>query len=69
LKTYGEPGPGKGPVLFRAMTACACGCGRGARFEFQVGRDEVAIDDPEAIKALIVEMQAGYDLLWGPKGT
>jgi hypothetical protein len=65
----GEPGPGKGSVIFRAMTACDCGCGRNARFEFSVGRDMVTIDDPEAIQALITEMQAGYELLWGPKET
>jgi hypothetical protein len=68
LKTYGEPGPGKGPVLFQAMTACDCGCGRRARFEFRVDQDTISIDNPEAIRALIAEMQAGYDLLWGPEG-
>jgi hypothetical protein len=46
------------------MTACDCGCGARARFEFSVGQDTVAIDDPAAIRALIAEMQAGYDLLW-----
>lgn len=65
MKEMGEPGPGKGPVLFRAMTECNCGCGRKARFEFRVGRDQVEIDDPDAIKCLIVEMRAGFELLWG----
>jgi hypothetical protein len=60
-----KPGPGKGPVFFRAMTACDCGCGLAARFEFRVGRDAVSIDDPKAIEALIAEMQAGFTLLWG----
>ena len=67
MQIYGTPGPGKGPVLFRAMTACDCGCGRKARFEFRVGRDTIEIDDPAMIKALIVEMQVGYALLWGPE--
>ncbi|HEY2155991.1 MAG TPA: hypothetical protein VGH33_10200 [Isosphaeraceae bacterium] len=64
LRTFGRPGPGTAPVFFRAMTACDCGCGLKARFEFKVGHDEVSVDDPEAIRALIAEMQAGYDLLW-----
>ena len=64
LKTIGEPGPGKGPVLFQAMTACDCGCGRKDRFEFRIGRNEISIDDPDAIRCLIAEMQAGFDLLW-----
>ena len=66
LRVLGEPGPGKGPVLFRALTACHCGCGLGARFEFRVGRDAVLIDDPEMIRALIAEMRAGFASLWGP---
>lgn len=66
MRVLGEPGPGKGPVLFRAMTACGCGCGLPARFEFRVGRDTVMIDDPALIRALIAEMQAGVELLWGP---
>jgi hypothetical protein len=56
-------------MLFRAMTACDCGCGLKDRFEFSVGQDTLSIDDPEAIRALIAEMQAGADLLWGPKET
>jgi hypothetical protein len=64
LKVYGAPGPGKGRVLFQAMTACHCGCGLKARFEFMVGNDGAAIDDPEAIRALIEEMAEGYRLLF-----
>ena len=67
MKTIGTPGPGKGPVMFQAMTACDCGCGRKARFEFVVGRDKIEIDDPEAIAAMIAEMQAGYRMLWGKR--
>lgn len=63
-RMYGTPGVGKGPVLFRAMTACDCGCGLKNRFEFQVGRDMVSIDDPAAIKALIQEMSRGFQLLF-----
>lgn len=62
----GEPGPGKGPVIFQALTACDCGCGKKKRFEFRVGRDTVTIDDPDMIRGLIVEMHAGFELLWGP---
>jgi hypothetical protein len=64
LRIMGEPGPGKGPVVFKAITACDCGCGLKARFEFTVGRDSVAIDDPAAIQGLIEEMKAGFCLLW-----
>jgi hypothetical protein len=64
LKVHGEPGPGKGLVLFKAMTACDCGCGLPNRFEFRVGRDLISIDDPAAIKSLIEEMKAGFKLLW-----
>lgn len=64
LRILGTPGPGKGPVLFKAMTACDCGCGLKERFEFCIGRDKIAIDDPEAVRTLIEEMQAGYRLLW-----
>jgi hypothetical protein len=66
MKVLGTPGPGKGPVLFEARTACDCGCGLKDRFEFCVGRDTVVIDDPAAIRALIIEMWNGYVLLWGP---
>jgi len=58
------PGPGKGAVIFRAMTACDCGCDRPARFEFRVGDQAVSIADPAAIRDLIAEMQAGYELIW-----
>jgi hypothetical protein len=68
LKVMGKPGPGKGAVLFRAMTACDCGCGRMARFEFCVGRDEISLYDLAMVKALIDEMQEGFERLWG-KGT
>lgn len=64
LRVLGEPGPGKGTVIFQAMTACNCGCGLKERFEFSVGRDTILIDDPVAVRAMIVEMQAGYELLW-----
>jgi hypothetical protein len=68
-KVYGTPGPGKGLVLFSARTACDCGCGRKKRFVFRVHKDIIEIDDPATIKALIEEMQKGYDLLWGTKPT
>lgn len=63
-KVFGEPGPRKGCVLFEARTACECGCGLKARFEFRVSQGTVSIDDPAAIKALIDEMKAGFELLW-----
>lgn len=71
MRVIGGPGPGRAPVVFRAVTACGCGCGRKARFEFQVGRDAaaVAIDDPAMVQALIAEMQAGFRLLWGDWST
>lgn len=65
MHVKGEPGPGKGPVIFRAMTACNCGCGLKNRFEFCVGRDTVSIDNPEWIESLIEEMREGYKTLWG----
>jgi hypothetical protein len=68
LKTFGKPGSGKAVVIFRALTRCDCGCNKKARFVFQVGRDEVEIDDPEAIRALIEEMTEGYKLLF-PKAN
>ena len=64
MQVHGTPGTGKGPVAFRAMTACACGCGLKARFDFQVGHNVVSIDDPDAIRALIEEMAAGFKLLF-----
>lgn len=64
FRVPGEPGPGKAPVIFRAMTACNCGCGLKARFEFSVGCGMLLIDDPAAVLALIAEMKAGYELLW-----
>ena len=64
LQVHGTPGPNKAPVLFLAKTACDCGCGLKARFEFQVGHDQVRIDDPLALRALIEEMAAGFKLLF-----
>jgi len=64
MKVHGTPGPGKGPVLFRAMTKCDCGCGLKDRFEFRVNKDSISIDDPVVIKALIDEMIEGYRLLF-----
>jgi hypothetical protein len=64
IQVHGTPGFGTGPVAFRAMTACDCGCGLKDRFEFKVGRDEVAIDDPEPIRLFIEEMVAGFKLLF-----
>jgi hypothetical protein len=70
MKTYGEPGPGKGRVSIKAMTACDCGCGLGARFEFRIEDGPgVAIDDPVAIRSLIDEMEAGFELLWPAVAT
>ncbi len=66
MKVLGEPGPGKGAVLFQAMTGCDCGCGLKARFEFQVaGGPTVSIDDPVMVDALIDEMREGRARLWG----
>ena len=63
-KVCGTPGPGKLPVIFRALTACDCGCGAVARFELTVGRHTVAVADPAHVRAPIAEMRAGYAAPW-----
>ncbi len=61
--------PGNQPLLFLAMTACDCGCGLKDRFDFTVAGFTISIDSPEAIDALIEEMQDGRRKLWGaPRG-
>lgn len=64
MQVHGEPGPGKGPVAFRAMTACNCGCGLKDRFEFKVGRDEISIDEPDKIRLFIEEMATAFKQLF-----
>jgi hypothetical protein len=65
MRIMGAPGPGREPLVIKAMTACDCGCGLPNRFEFRVGQYVITTSDPAAVDAIIEEMSAGRRLLWG----